>query len=315
MRAVVTAEFAPDGEARLAALGYTVTRAGWGATGQELGPAELAAACAGAELLITEIEPVTAELLAACPELRAVGCARGAPTNVDLDACRARGIPVLHAPGRNADSVADFTVGLLLSAARSISAAERHLRTTGWLVDGQLPYRRFRGPELAGRTVGIVGYGAVGQRVASRLFAGFGMTTLFTDPYRPGGVPLPDLLAASDVLTLHCPRGPQTRGLIGAAELDRMPPGGYLINTAGGDQVDEDALVAALRSGRLAGAALDVFRREPLAADSVLWQAPNLVLTPHLAGAADDVVAHHTDLLCEDLERLARGEPALHRAG
>jgi phosphoglycerate dehydrogenase-like enzyme len=314
MRALVTAEFSADGEARLAALGYDVARAGWGVTRQALDRDALVEAARGASLLVTEIEVVDAEVLAALPDLRLVATARGGPVNVDLAVCATRAIPVVFTPARNADSVADYTVGLVLSMVRGIGAAERHLRANGWLVDGELPYLHFRGPELRGRTLGVVGYGATGRRTATRLREGFGMRVLFSDPFVDGSAPLEELLASSDVVSLHCPRSAGTRGLLDGAALARMRPGAYLANTAGGGIVDEDALVDALRSGHLAGAALDVFATEPLPAGSPLLDAPNLVLTPHLAGAADDVVTHHTDMICDDIERWHRGEPLRHQA-
>jgi phosphoglycerate dehydrogenase-like enzyme len=137
---------------------------------------------------------------------------------------------------------------------------------------------------------------------------------VFSDPYAEGGIALEELLAVSDVVSLHCPRIPETRGLIGAAALARMRPDAYLINTAGGGIVDEAALVDALSAGALAGAALDVFATEPLPRDSPLLSAPRLLLTPHLAGAALDVVRHHTGMICDDVERWHRGEPLRHRA-
>ena len=315
MRALVTAEFSSDGQSRLQALGYDVVRAGWGVTRQALLQDELIAAAAGCALLVTEIEVVDAEVLAALPEVRLVATARGGPVNVDLAACAARGIPVVYTPARNADSVADFVLGALLSLTRGISASERHLRSVGWHVDGELPYLHFRGRELSGLVLGVVGYGAIGRRVAQRARDGFGMQVLFSDPEVPGGVALEELLAGSDVVSLHCPRSAATRGLIDAAALQRMRPGALLVNTAGGGIVDEDALVEALVEGRLGGAALDVFATEPLPADSPLLAAPNLLMTPHLAGAALDVVRHHTDLICSDVERWHRGEPLVNVAG
>ncbi|MCW2778332.1 MAG: 3-phosphoglycerate dehydrogenase [Frankiales bacterium] len=311
MRALVTAELTDDGEARLRDLGYEVVRAGWGTTRQPLDRAAYVAAAAGAALLLTEIETVDRAVLDALPDVRLVGTARGGPVNVDLVACADRGVPVLYTPARNADSVADFTLGVLLSLVRGISASERHLREQGWLVDGELPYLHFRGPELAGRVLGVVGHGAIGRRVAQRARDGFGMRVLVHDPVAADSVPLDVLLQESDVVTLHCPRSAATRGLV---DVGRMRPGSYLVNTAGGGIVDEDALVDALRSGRLAGAALDVFATEPLPRDSPLLTTPGLLLTPHLAGAADDVVRHHTDLLCDDVERWHRGEPLRHAA-
>ena len=314
MRALVTAEWTADGAAGLADLGYSVVRAGWGATGRTLGRDALVAEAAGADLLVVEVETVDEHVLAGLPDLRVVGTARGGPTNVDLAACTARGIPVLYAPARNAESVADFVLGLILTLARGITAAERHLRTSGWLVGGELPYLHFRGPELAGRTLGLVGYGAVGRAVARRACDGFGMRVLYTDPYVDGSVSLEELLAAADVVSLHCSRGPATAGLIGAAALARMKPTAYLVNTAGGDVVDEAALLAALADGGIAGAALDVHTIEPLPPGSPVLAAERLVLTPHLAGAADDVVGHHTRLLLGDLRRLAEGRQPEHCA-
>lgn len=313
-RALVTAELSDDGERRLHALGYDVVRAGWGATRQALDRDAYLAAAAGCSLLVTEIEVVDAEVLAALPDLQLVATARGGPVNVDLEACRARGIPVVFTPARNAESVADFVLGALLSLARGIGASERHLRDSGWDVRGELPYLHFRGPELSRLTLGLVGYGAIGQRVARRARDGFGMRVLFHDPVVDGSTELDALLDNSDVVSLHCPRSEQTRGLIDAAALARMPRGSYVVNTAGGGIVDEPALVEALVSGQLAGAALDVFTTEPLPRDSPLLQAPNLLLTPHLAGAALDVVRHHSDLICDDVERWHRGEPLVNQA-
>jgi D-3-phosphoglycerate dehydrogenase len=314
VRALVTAEFSDDGGARLTALGYDVVRAGWGVSRQALEREAYVAAARGCSLLVTEIEVVDAQVLAALPEVRLVATARGGPVNVDLAACAARGVPVVFTPARNADSVADFVLGLLLSLSRGISASERHLRSTGWHVDGELPYLHFRGRELSGLVLGLVGYGAIGRRVAQRARDGFGMRVLFSDPGVDGGIELDELLAVADVVSLHCPRSPATRGLLGEAALRRMRPGALLVNTAGGDIVDEQALVTALVEGRLGGAALDVFAGEPLPRDSPLLSAPNLLLTPHLAGAALDVVRHHTDMICSDVERWHRGEPLVHQA-
>ena len=302
------------GQRRLEALGYEVVRAGWGATRQALDRSGLLAAAAGSSLLVTEIEEVDAEVLDALPELRLVATARGGPVYVDLPAWASREIPVVFTPARNADSVADFVIGVLLSLTRGIGVAERHLRAESWDVGGELPYLHFRGPELSRLRLGLVGYGAIGQRVAQRARDGFGMSVAFHDPAVDGGIGLEELLGQSDVLSLHCPRSAATRGLLDAAAISRLPRGAYVVNTAGGGIVDEAALVDALRSGHLAGAALDVFVTEPLPRDSALLTAPNLLLTPHLAGAALDVVRHHTEMICADVERFHRGEPLQHQA-
>lgn len=309
MKALVTAEFTAQGVARLEALGYEVVRAGWGVTRQVLDRAGLIAAAAGSSLVLTEVESVDAEVLDALPELALVGTARGGPVNVDREACAARGIPVLFTPARNADSVADFTVGTMLSLVRGVDAASRHLRATGWDVGGELPYLHFRGPELSGLTVGVVGYGAIGYRVTQRLRDGFGTNVIVHDPVQGLGPTLVELAERVDVLTLHCPRVPDTQGIVDAALLERLGRG-WVVNTAGGGIVDEAALCDALDAGALRGAALDCFATEPLPRDSRLLSTPGLLLTPHLAGAADDVVTHHTDQLCDAVEAWhAKGQP------
>lgn len=324
-RAVVTCEVTPEGIARLEALGFDVEVAGWGTTRRTLSDDEMVRLCTGAALVLTEIERVGPEVLDAAPDLLAIGTARGGPVNVDIPACSGRGVPVLYTPARNAESVADFTIALILSALRGISAGERQLRTNGWMVGDELPYLHFRGRELSGLTVGLVGFGAVGRAVARRLVHGFGARVVWTDPNVDAGllpaderlgerVELDELLQASDVVSLHCSRGPRTEGLLGSEAMARMRRGSVLVNTSGGGIVDEAALVAALSSGALSAAALDVFEAEPLPADSPLLEAPNLVVTPHLAGAAEDVVAHHTAMLVDGVEALLDGRTPLHCA-
>lgn len=318
MKAVVTCELTDEGAQSLRELGFDVERAGWGATRQALSPKEYVGTAAGSRLLLTEIETVDAAVLDGCVDLVAVGTARGGPVNVDIPECTRRRLPVLYTPARNAESVADFVVGLLLGLVRGVVAADRHLRSVGWGVPTrygeELPYLHFRGPELSRLTVGLVGYGAVGRAVARRLQGGFGTTVLFHDPHVEGSLPLEQLLAQSDVVSLHCPRGPETERLMRAETFALMRPGSWLVNTAGGACLDEDDLLAALDSGQLAGAALDVFATEPLPDDSPLLRRADVVLTPHLAGAADDVVRHHTEMLVGDVARLLRGERPLHCA-
>ena len=313
MKALVTAELSVEGHARLERLGYTVVQDGWGVTRQVLDCEALVAAGAGASLLVVEIETVDEEVLDALPEVGIVAAARGLPTNVDLAAASARGIPVLHTPGRNAASVADFTIGLIVAECRSLARGQDHLRRRGWDVDGELPYLHFRGPELAGRTLGLVGYGAVGREVARRAAGGFDMRVLASDPFvariEPPveAVGLDRLLAESDIVSLHCPLTPATTGLIGERELASLRPGAVLVNTARAAVVDEAALVAALAAGTIAGAALDVFWTEPLPPSHPLLALGNVTLTPHLAGASDDVVSRHSAMIVDDVEALLAG--------
>ena len=313
MKALVTAELSSEGRARLQALGYTVVHAGWGRTRRALDREQLVATAAGASLLVVEIEAVDEEVLASVPEVAILASARGVPSNVDLAAASARGIPVLHTPGRNAASVADFTLGLIIAQCRSLARGQDHLRRVGWDVDGELPYLHFRGPELAGRTLGLIGYGAVGREVARRAAGGFDMRVVVHDPFVTDvpppvtAVPLEELLSESDVVSLHCPLTAATTGLLGERELASMRPGAVLVNTARAGVVDEAALTAALVDGSIAGAALDVFWTEPLPRSHPLLTLANVTLTPHLAGAADDVVTRHSAMIVDDVEAVLAG--------
>lgn len=313
MRALVTAELSAEGGDRLAALGYDVATAGWGMTHQTLDADALVAAGRGASLLVVEVEGVDGAVLDALAEVRIVASARGVPTNVDVAAATERGVLVLHTPGRNAASVADFTIGLVIVEMRDIARAQRHLRQVGWHVGGELPYLHFRGPELNGRTLGLVGLGAVGREVARRAAGGFGMRVVAFDPYvdDPGphveAVDLDRLLSESDVVSLHCPLTTETVGLIGAPELARMRPGAVLVNTARAAVVDEAALIAALGAGAIGGAALDVFWTEPPRRDHPLLALDHVTVTPHLAGAAEDVVDRHSAMIVDDVAAVLAG--------
>lgn len=316
-RAIITAEFDPSGIVRLIEMGYVVQETGWGQTHHVLPTQELIALMPGTSLLIVEVEQVSAEVIAAAPELEVIATCRAGPVNVDVAAATAWGIPVLTTPARNADSVADFAVGIMVSLCRNLHHAERHLRQNGWLVGNELPYFHFRGPEISGKTLGLIGCGAIGRALARRV-QGFDMRVLVTDPYinqdNLGNLgqlaPLETVLTQADFISLHVPATAETKGLLNAERLALMKPTAYLINTARAAVVDEDALFTALASGRLAGAALDVFWNEPQIA-SRWFTLDNVLLTPHLGGAADDVKTHHSAMVVEDLETLqAGGVPA-----
>ena len=307
MRALVTAEFTDEGQRRLEALGYEVVRAGWGVTRRALAREEYVRAAEGAQLLVTEIEVVDAAVLDALPEVRCVATARGGPVNVDLDACAARGIPVVSTPGRNADSVADFTMGLLLTLCRGIAAGERHLRGSGWLVGDELPYLHFRGPELAGRTLGLVGLGEVGRRVRARAEAGFGMRVLHTDPAVAGSTPLETLLAESDVVSPALPAhardpGPARRPAPRPAAPRRLPAQhrGRRHRRRGRARRRPRGGTAGRRGPRRVRGRAPAARQPPA-------RGPRSGADPHLAGAAHDVVRHHTDQICTAVERLHAG--------
>lgn len=268
---------------------------------------ELVEQLESAQLLICELERVDDSLLARCPELRIVASCRGNPTNVDLAAAKRHGLWVLNTPGRNADSVADFTIGLMLSLQRGIVASNHHLNKIGWEVDGDLPYFHFRGRELSNTTVGLLGCGAVGRKVAERLVGGFATRVITYDPFAvnlPKGVDsvgFDELFERSDVVSLHAAVPADGGPLLGRLQFEQLGSMGLLINTARAALIDEKELVRALQERVIAGAALDVFWAEPLARDHPLLNMENVIVTPHVAGAANDVSRHHAAMILTDL--------------
>ncbi|HZP29259.1 MAG TPA: NAD(P)-dependent oxidoreductase [Acidimicrobiia bacterium] len=262
-------------------------------------------AAEGADLLVVESDSVKGPVLDL--PLRAIGSCRGDPNNVDVAAATAKGIPVLRAPGRNADAVAELAIALLLAVNRGVVRADRDVREGETYRDGTIPYQRFRAWQLAGRTAGLVGLGAVGRATKWRL-EGLGMRVIACDPYAAEAThSLDDLLAEADVVSMHAAVTPETEGLIGADQFERMRDGAIYVNSARAMLHDTDALVAALQSGKLAGAGLDHFVGEHLPVDHPLCAMPNVVLTPHIGGATFDTEANHSKLIADGLATLLAG--------
>jgi D-3-phosphoglycerate dehydrogenase len=271
----------------------------------------------GADVLVVEADLVQADVLDACA-LRMIGCCRGEPVNVDLDAATRHGVPVFHTPGRNADAVADMTLAFILMLARHLREIDATYRDGGGkkieaAADYLEMYTRFTGVEVGGLTVGLIGLGAVGREVAARLLP-FKARVLAYDPYvsaPPPGVTLVDLarvLRDADVVSLHAPVTSETQGLLSRERLASMKPTAWLVNTARAALTDEDALYDALVAGRLAGAALDVLTVEPLQPGNRFLALPNVICTPHVGGATHDVVRHQSDMIVDAFERHLRGE-------
>jgi D-3-phosphoglycerate dehydrogenase len=279
---------------------------------------ELIDALAGAQVLVTQMGPVTERVLGACPDLRLVVVCRGGPVNVNLDAAKRHDVRVCFAPGRNAAATAEFTVGLMLAALRRIPQAHNLLAGQGSWEGATYYTYEHSGLELEDLPVGLVGYGAVGSRVARALCA-FGAQVMVHDPYVRGEIhglrlsSLDELLRRSRVITLHARLTAETRGLIGARELELLPRGAVVVNAARGGLLDQDALCDALESGRLSAAALDTYATEPLPADSRLHAlAERVVLTPHLGGASQAVAEKAARIAAEEVGRWVRGEPLAH---
>jgi (S)-sulfolactate dehydrogenase len=261
-------------------------------------------------LVVRNRTQVDAALLDAAPSLQVVGRAGVGLDNIDVAAADERGVVVVAPLGANAVSVAEHTLALALALFRDVPAHDRAVRAGQW--------RRAPGRELAGRTWGLLGYGATGRAVA-RLAAGFGMRVMAYDPYVDTAVDaeladLDTVLAGSDVVSVHLPATPQTRGLLGTDALSHMRHGAVLISVGRGEVVDEDALAAALHARRLAGAGLDVRASEP-PAPGPLDAAPNVIFTPHVAGITVESQQRIANVLVDDINAVLDGAEATHAVG
>jgi glyoxylate reductase len=258
-------------------------------------------------LLALLTDRVDSEVLDAAPRLRAISNYAVGVDNVDVEAAGARGIPVGNTPDVLTDSTADLAVALMLGIGRRLAEGDAYVRRGEWSTwETQL----LLGHDLHGATVGIVGFGRIGQAVARRV-EGFDCEVLHTS--RSGGVALEELLERSDFVSIHAPLTPETRGLIDAEALARMKPTAYLVNTARGPVVDSGALVEALKGEQIAGAALDVTDPEPLPADHPLLEAPNLLVLPHLGSATHATRERMADMAVDNLLAGLRGERMPHQ--
>ena len=318
-----------------------VTIGGYAVTGiSDTGEEELIDLLAGAEIAIIEYESVTRRVIENSPALRLIVCPRGKPVNIDCQAATERGIQVVNTPARNANSVAELVVSQMISVCRQLGCANHEIRNgrylgqavedvyaptkrddVVWMLDEEdSPFKRYRGPEISYRTMGFIGFGAIGARV-KQLLSGFDMRFLVYDPYLPQeaaareGVALcslEDVLKNSDFVSLHCAVTPQTTGMIGAEQFALMKKSAYFINTARGKIVRQRDLIEALDKGQIAGAVLDVFWSEPLPANHPLLTMRNVLITPHIAGASTDVPACHSRMAYADILHYLRREPLEH---
>ena len=281
-------------------------------------PRTLADWMSGVEVLVVQGAPVTAEVVQAGSELRLIGCARGGPVNIDTEAVEAHGLPLVNTPGKNATAVADLTIAFLVMLARRIPSAMRFL-VEGHQLKDVWDGTQFMGIDLAGHTLGLVGYGKVGQQVAQRALA-FGMEVVVYDPYVQTEDAnqvdtLPELLSRSDFVSLHARATATNAHLIDAAAIAAMRRGAFLINTARPSLIDEAALDAALAREQLAGAALDVCEPTSPGVPSQLSRHANVVITPHIGGATRETLQRGADMLAEEIRRFAASEPLINLVG
>lgn len=333
MRALLTAEMDKTLIGELEGF-LKVEKGGWFTSNQLLDEDELISRLRGKEILITSYDKVTRKVIESCPDLKLIACTRSNPVNIDYDAATENSIPIIHTPGRNADSAAEYTISLMLNISRKIPLAYYELKngryvqesmelgTTSdigkadvtWALGEGSPYLVFKGFELKGKTLGIVGYGQIGRKVGE-LAKAFGMDILVYDPYikmengADRQVDLNELLVQSDFITLHAAVVPETIGLMNKRTFQMMKKTAYLINTSRGAIINEEDLIEALRHKEIAGAALDVFAREPLQADHpFLTELENVIITPHIAGATYDAITNHTKMIISDLKKFMIGE-------
>ncbi len=279
------------------------------------GTKQLISQLGDSDVLVVHGAPVSDEVLEAGKSLKIVCCARGGPVNVDVDAATKRGIPVVAAPGKNATAVAELTILLMVMLARNVIPAYKHVQKTRIAGMDNFEGAPFTGSELEGKTLGLIGFGRVGSRVAKRAIA-FGMNVLVYDPFlgaaqvESEGVKVATLqqVLGSDFVSLHARESKENDNLVGAKQFAMMKPGSFFVNTARPSLVDEAALLNALKTGRIAGAGLDVVRYDPSRPVNPLIELENAVVVPHIAGATRETTTKGAFIVATQLERHLRGE-------
>jgi D-3-phosphoglycerate dehydrogenase len=281
-------------------------------------PTQLVNAIDDADILVVNYAPITAEVIEAGRNLKLVGVTRGGPVNVDMEAATKRGILVINAPERTVEAVSDLTIGLMIAEARSIARAY-HMLKTGKVL--KINPRLFgdatiSGVELSGKTLGIIGLGRIGKKVALRAEA-FGMNVIAYDPYTTKEdaesvnaqlTDLNTLLKNSDFITIHVRYTKETEHMIGKEQFEMMKRTVYIINTSRGSVIDEKALFDILKSKMIAGAALDVVEKEPISPSNPLLELDNIIITPHIAGLTQEVPLKSAKIIVEELEKYINGE-------
>ena len=282
---------------------------------QTLGEDQIIARIADADIVIPNKTPITETVLAACPNIKLVSVTATGYNIVDCDAAKRRGIPVCNVPGYGTAAVSQFTIGLLLELCHRIGHHDEAVHAGKWAACPSFCFWDTPQMELAGKTMGIIGFGRIGRAVG-QIAKALGMNVIaYNRSTCPEGeaiaeyVTLDTLLARSDVISLHCPLFPETEGIINAAAIEKMKDGVILLNTARGQLVDEEALAAALKSGKIRAAAVDVVSREPILPTNPLLTAPNCIITPHMAWAQGEARQRVIDITAGNIRAFLEGKP------
>ena len=312
MRTLILAPFDPLQLGRLRAAA-PIEYESWLDTRRLADPEELAARIRKRRIsiLVVEADFVFEETLADAPGLRFVGICRASTNQVDIEAATRHGIAVVNTPARNARAVAEHALGLIFALARRIPQAHTYVASGQWNNPIE-PYASMRGIEIQGRTVGIVGLGAIGSELA-RMCAALGMNVIAHDPFAanpPAEVrmtSLETLASNSDFISVHLPATADTDGMIDADTISRMKRSAFLVSCSDPSVMAQAAMVDALDSGRIAGAAFDVFETHPIAPDNPLLRLDNVILTPHVGGATEETIRRHSEMMTDDILRFTRG--------
>lgn len=266
-----------------------------------------------ADIVLLNKVPITKRVLESCPTVKLICCLATGYNVVDIDAARERDIPVCNVPAYSTQSVAQFTIGLLLELCHRIGHHDQMVHNGAWEHCPNFCFWDTPQMELAGKTMGIIGYGRIGQAVGA-IATALGMRVLaYSRSHRPGMdvkyVDLDTLLTRSDVISLHCPLFPETHQLINADAISKMKDGAILLNTSRGAVIDEEAVANALISGKLRGAAMDVVSEEPILGNNPLLKAPNCIITPHMAWAPIETRQRILDITVENIHDYLSGDP------
>lgn len=337
MKTLITARFDKSYLNVLETITKDYEFAGYGVTGEKMPVPEMKEKLRGIELLISEFEDINQEVIEAADKLKIIVCCRNeAFASIDIEAATKKNIPVLRAGGRNAIAVAEHTIALLMAVSKNISLTDHLLKYTDqltnvqyddeggkraetmseWSMDPTAPFALYGGgPEMYGKTFGQIGFGMIGKEVAKRAHA-LDMNVLVYDPYvsqeqmdylGAKKVDLDTVMKESDFISVNCNVVPETVGLVSREKIALMKPTAYFVNTARAKVLDYDALYDALAEKKIAGAGLDVYPVEPIPAGNKFLSLRNVVLTPHLAGSARDIVGHQTNIVLADVKRILDG--------